>query len=184
VDQRPVAPGPVSDDNYWERTSAWWQAEFTEGADAEYVEQILPLAARHLAGARRVLDIGCGEGQVARVVSAGGGTAVGVDPTWAQLTEARRRGGGPVYAGGRAGALPFPDGVFDAAVVCLVFEHVADVDAAIAEVARVLEPQGRFVFFINHPLLQTPGSGWIDDHILCEQYWRIGPYLVEDTTIE
>ena len=52
--------------------------------------------------------------------------------------------------------------------------------------ARVLEPGGRFLFFLNHPLLQTPNSGWIDDQILDppEQYWRIGPYLVEDETIE
>ena len=55
---------------------------------------------------------------------------------------------------------------------------------AIAEVGRVLQPGGRFLFFLNHPLLQTPGSGWIDDHILEEQYWRIGPYLIEDTTLE
>jgi len=33
-------------------------------------------------------------------------------------------------------------------------------------------------------LLQAPGSGWIDDRILDEQYWRIGPYLVEDKTLE
>ena len=46
----------------------------------------------------------------------------------------------------------------------------------------MLRPGGRFVFFLNHPLLQTPGSGWIDDQILDEQYWRIGPYLVEDKT--
>jgi hypothetical protein len=32
--------------------------------------------------------------------------------------------------------------------------------------------------------LQTPGSGWIDDQILEEQYWRIGPYLVEASEIE
>ena len=38
------------------------------------------------------------------------------------------------------------------------------------------------MFFLNHPLLQTPGSGWIDDQIIepPEQYWRIGPYLDED----
>src|ERR1700704_1928350 len=74
----------------------------------------------------------------------------------------------------------------DAAVACLVFEHIRDVDAAIAEVARVLRPGGRFLFLLNHPLLQTPSSGWIDDQMLDppEQYWRIGPYLVEDETIE
>jgi SAM-dependent methyltransferase len=84
------------------------------------------------------------------------------------------------------GALSFRDGAFDAAVACLVFEHIRVVDDAIAEVARVLEPGGRFLFFLNHPLLQTPNSGWIDDQILDppEQYWRIGPYLIEDETIE
>ena len=85
-----------------------------------------------------------------------------------------------------AAALPFGDESFDAAVACLVFEHIDDVDEAITEVARVLQPGGRFVFFLNHPLLQTPGSGWIDDQILepPEQYWRIGPYLTEASTIE
>jgi len=39
---------------------------------------------------------------------------------------------------------------------------------------------------LNHPLLQTPGSGWIDDQILDppEQYWRVGPYLGEAETVE
>src|SRR5678816_3142331 len=50
--------------------------------------------------------------------------------------------------------------------------------------ARVLAPGGTFLLLMNHPLLQTPGSGWIDDHILEEQYWRIGPYLLEDNSPE
>ena len=85
-----------------------------------------------------------------------------------------------------AAALPFADASFDAVVACLVFEHIDAVDEAIDEVARVLEPGGRFVFFLNHPLLQTPDSGWIDDQILDppEQYWRIGAYLTEASTIE
>ena len=50
----------------------------------------------------------------------------------------------------------------------------------------MLAPGGRFCFFLNHPLLQTPDSGWIDDQVLDppEQYWRIGPYLPEAVTIE
>ena len=32
----------------WEEQAAWWQDGFTEGADEEYVEQIMPLAARWL----------------------------------------------------------------------------------------------------------------------------------------
>lgn len=190
----------------WERHAAWWQVGFTEGADPEYSEQILPLVAHHLDGASRVLDVGTGEGQVARLAAVRPGApdgprlVVGVDPTRAQVEEAVRRsprvgagvagpagaapGSVPRYAQAGAAGLPFPPGCFDAVVACLVFEHVADMDAAIAEVGRVLAPGGRFLFLLNHPLLQTPGSGWIDDRILEEQYWRIGPYLVEDETVE
>jgi SAM-dependent methyltransferase len=166
----------------WERTAGWWQEQFTGGADPEYTEQILPMAAAEVAGAHRVLDVGCGEGQLARSVKAG--FVAGVDPTWAQLHEAVRRGGRPVYARAVGGALPFADASFDAVMACLVFEHIPDAAGAIHEVGRVLRRGGTFLFFLNHPLLQTPGSGWIDDHILCEQYWRVGPYLVENATLE
>ena len=172
-------------DDPWERHAAWWQEGFTDGADPEYEEQILPLAAEWLVGAGQVLDVGTGEGQLARLAVRGGARlVVGVDPTWAQLTAARARAGGPVYARGAAATLPCRDGSFDAVVACLVFEHIVAFAEAIAEVARVLRPGGRFLFFLNHPLLQTPNSGWIDDHILEEQYWRIGPYLLDDESEE
>ncbi|NLD76230.1 MAG: class I SAM-dependent methyltransferase [Acidimicrobiales bacterium] len=177
----------ADDIDLWESHSGWWQAGFTDGADPEYTDQILPLAADLLAGRSRVLDVGTGEGQVARLAKAGGADlVVGIDPTTNQVSEAARRGGGPLYSRAGADRLPFPDGSFDAVVACLVFEHIEAVDDAIDEVARVLVPGGRFAFFLNHPLLQTPGSGWIDDQVMepPEQYWRIGPYLEEDSTIE
>jgi SAM-dependent methyltransferase len=175
----------VSPDDTWEANSKWWQDGFTDGVDAEYEEQIIPLARECLAGAQRVLDVGTGEGQIARMaVREGAQLVVGVDPTRNQLSVARERGGGVAYARANADALPFPDASFDAVVVCLVFEHIADHRPAIAEIARVLEPGGRFVFFLNHPLLQAPNSGWVIDHILEEEYWRVGPYLVEDVTME
>jgi SAM-dependent methyltransferase len=170
----------------WERHAGWWQEHFTAGVDPEYEEQILPLLDEHLLGATRVLEVGTGEGQVARRAAAvrGVGLVVGVEPVAAQTHVAGQRGGGPRYVRSLGAPLPFSDGAFDAVVACLVFEHITDCDAAIAEVARVLAPGGRFLFFLNHPLLQAPDSGWIDDQILGEQYWRIGPYLVEDVRDE
>ena len=177
-------------DQLWDRHADWWQREFTDGVDPEYTEQILPLIASGLAGRGRILDIGTGEGQVARhlaQVGAGAGVdVVGVDPIRAQVSEAVRRAGGVRYLRSPAERLPFRSRSFDGAVACLVFEHIDDLDSALAEVARVLKPGARFVFLLNHPLLQTPGSGWIDDQIIepPEQYWRVGPYLPEAATIE
>ena len=171
-------------DDLWEQNAGWWQEAFTAGADPEYEEQILPLVERHLGQSARVLDIGCGEGQLARRLAVLGIDVVGLDPTPAQVVEAAGRGGGPAYARADADDLPCRTGSFDAAVMCLVIEHIDPIEPPIAEIARILAPEGVFLLLLNHPLLQTPGSGWIDDHILEEQYWRVGPYLPDDRRIE
>ena len=181
------ASSGASENTLWEDNAQWWIDGFTDGADAEYEEQILPLAAEELQGMSHVLDVGCGDGHVSRLVKKLGARFVaGVDPTWNQVTVASQRGGGLHVSKAGADGLPFFDETFDAVVACLVFEHIQDVDTAISEVARVLKPGGRFCFFLNHPLLQTPGSGWIDDQILDppEQYWRIGAYLIEQESNE
>jgi SAM-dependent methyltransferase len=168
----------------WEQHAEWWQREFAAGTDAEYTDQILPLVARHLAGARRVLDVGCGEGQVARHLAALGVEVVGVDPTWSQVSAARDRADGPSYARARADSLPCRDAAFDSVLLCLALEHVDAFELALAEVARTLAPGGRFVLVLCHPLLQAPGSGWIDDRVTGEHYWRIGQYLDDDVVVD
>ncbi|MBK6439903.1 MAG: class I SAM-dependent methyltransferase [Candidatus Microthrix sp.] len=211
----PWRPGPPDP---WDAHAAWWQDEFTEGADPEYVEQILPLIASRLPAEGRVLDVGCGEGQVTRLAVEHGLCAVGLDPAGAQIDEAERRrraravspggeaavspggeaavspggeaavspGGEAAYARGSLLDLPVGDATVDFVVASLVFEHVGDYRRGLAEAARVLVPGGRFLLLLNHPLLQTPDSGWIDDHVLDppEQYWRIGPYLSEVINVE
>ena len=176
----------MSDNGLWDEHAQWWIDGFTDGADPEYVEQIIPLAVEELVGRHKVLDLGCGDGQIARALAAQGSDVLGVDPTQLHIDMAIERGGGPRYLLGGATDIPADDNSFDAVVACLVFEHIDQMDEAMTEVARVLKPEGQFSFFLNHPLLQTPGSGWIDDHIIDppEQYWRIGPYLVETESIE
>ncbi len=170
--------------------TSWWQREFTDGVDPEYTDQIIPLVLERLAGHRRVLDVGAGEGQVARALGGAGAEVTGVDPIRAQVAEAAHRSAAagltPRYVQAEAARLPVATASFDAVVACLVFEHIDDVDRAIDEVARVLRPGGRFLLLLNHPLLQTPGSGWIDDQLIDppEQYWRVGPYLPEAVTDE
>ncbi len=167
--------------DHWDDLAGWWQDTFTEGADAEYECQIIPLAMGELAGAAQVLDLGCGEGQIARRLAAQDSVVVGLDFSAAQLDRARARRGGPGYVQGSCGALPSRGSAFDAVLVSLVLEHTDALDGTIGEIARVLRPGGRVVLVLNHPLLQSPGSGWVDDHLVepPETYWQVGPYLSE-----
>ncbi len=169
----------------WDAHADWWQASFTNGADIEYEEEVLPFLANECKGARQILDLGCGEGQVARrLAQLRGARVVGIDPSAGQLGHAIPHARKVRYVQGTGECLPFVDGSFDAVVCCLVIEHTADPDVVLEEVARVLAPGGRFLLLINHPMYQGPNSGMIDDQILGERYWRVGPYLAESTTIE
>lgn len=171
-------------DSLWERHAAWWQEGFTDGVDPEYEEQILPLIENLLHGARRVLDVGCGEGQVSRRIASLGAEVVGLDPTSAQIRVAHQRGGAAHYIRARSQQIPSPTASFDAVVLCLALEHIHPFEPAIHEVARVLAPGGLFLLFLAHPLLQSPGSGWVEDLNSGDHFWRIGPYLQDDVAID
>lgn len=174
----------VFDGSLWEQHAAWWQHAFSNGADSEYEEQILPLVKHHLREARRVLDVGCGEGQVSRCIARAGTEVVGLDRASSQIRTAHDRGGLPCYTRAQAELLPFHGAAFDAVVLCLALEHIEPFEPAIHEVARVLVPGGQFLLLLVHPLLQAPGSGWVDDEQLGEPYWKVGPYLPDDAAID
>lgn len=164
--------------------ASWWQRNFTEGADPEYEEQILPLVEHYASGAKRALDIGCGEGQISRRLERQGTKVVGLDLAASQVREAHRRRGSSCYLQAGAQDLPFSNASFDTVVLCLAIEHVEPFESAIREIARVLMPGGRFVLLLVHPLLQAPGSGWVEVVDSEERFWRVGSYLGDDITTE
>ncbi|GAA4538182.1 methyltransferase domain-containing protein [Pseudonocardia xishanensis] len=97
----------------------------------------------------RILDVGSGPGfllaQLAEAVGSGGAVR-GLDPSPSMNAVATARCAAlpqvEVVQGG-AERLPFADGEFDAVVSTQVYEYVADIAGAFAEVARVLRPGGR-----------------------------------------
>lgn len=96
------------------------------------------MASRIPASARRVLDVGCGEGTFARYVADAGRLVVGVDTDSAVLP---RSSHGERFAVASAESLPFPDETFDAVTMTMVLHHL-HVDRALGEAVRVLAPGG------------------------------------------
>lgn len=107
----------------------------------------------NLDGARAVLDVCCGTGDLAiehgRHV-APDATLVGADFCAPMLQRAAAKtrvpGGRAIgWVQGDGLGLPFPDGRFDRASVAFGVRNLADLDRGLAELARVLEPGGRLV---------------------------------------
>lgn len=99
-----------------------------------------------LAGATRLLDVGCGTGRFAVLAADRLACRVwAIDPSPAMLAEARRRPGGDSvgWRSARAERLPFRAGWFDAVHLHLVVHLTDDRPAAWAEIARVLDREGR-----------------------------------------
>lgn len=93
---------------------------------------------------RRVLDVGCGTGDLTeQLLERTGAEVVGVDPS-PRMLELTRRRGIPAVAG-RAEALPFADTEFDAVLAAWVLYHSGKVDQAVAEIGRVIVDGGRLV---------------------------------------
>lgn len=93
-------------------------------------------------GARgRTLDLGCGTGRNLPLMPPGV-RAIGVDPALDPLARARRRGPGAPLVAARAEMLPFRAGSFDTVVSGLVLCSVGDPARALAEIRRVLRPEG------------------------------------------
>jgi ubiquinone/menaquinone biosynthesis C-methylase UbiE len=95
------------------------------------------------AGARgRTLDVGCGTGRGLPLYGLDT-RVIGLDPAWASLVRARRRAPGVPLVRGSAEALPFRAGAFDTVVSSLALCSVPDQVRSLAEMRRVLRPDGR-----------------------------------------
>jgi malonyl-CoA O-methyltransferase len=107
-----------------------------------------------LAG-RRVLDVGCGIARrLAPARDAGASLVAGVDLTPQMLAQAT---GEPLLAAADVRALPAPDASFDVVWCRLVLGHLAALDAAYAELARVCAPAGDVVVTDFHPAAAAAG---------------------------
>jgi ubiquinone/menaquinone biosynthesis C-methylase UbiE len=133
---------------------------------------------------RRILDVGCGAGPLLAALRDRGAIVTGIDPSAKMLELARQRLGEDVAlhrAGLGMAPLPFSDGAFDDAIVCLVLHYLEDWKAPLAELRRVLAPGGRLIVAVNHPFgykLQYPDADYFAPREYSEEYTFSGQNAV------
>ncbi len=101
------------------------------------VDRLLPLNPGD-----RVLEVGCGSGHLTKRLAARGIDVVGIDanPNAREVADTER------VLHMRAEQLDFEDKEFDAVISVHAIEHIPPLAEAVAEMARVLQPQGRALF--------------------------------------
>lgn len=107
----------------------------------------------------RVLDIGCGTGELLSRLAARYPKArlSGLDPVAEMLAVARGKLSDDVdLRVGWANELPWPDNSFDLVVSCNMFHYITHPVSAVREMERVLRPGGRIVI-----------TDWCDDYLAC-----------------
>jgi trans-aconitate methyltransferase len=121
-----------------------WNPE-TYGRDGAFVHELAGGVVEWLAAqpGERVLDLGCGDGQLTQRIAASGASVVGIDSSPAMVSAARARG---VKADrGSAEELPYPDRICEAVFSNAALHWVRGQDEMLSHVHRVLRPGGRFV---------------------------------------
>ena len=121
----------------WDPRAYQQNAAFVHESAGEVLEW---LAAQE---GERILDLGCGDGQLTCRIAATGASVIGVDASAEMVAAARSRG--IVADEAAADLLPYADGGFDAVFSNAALHWVRNQDAMMDEVRRVLRPGGSFV---------------------------------------
>src|SRR5919197_1680858 len=120
---------------------AWTRTPGADSYERFHRDQFLPLLPPP---GRLTVDVGCGEGRVARDLKALGHRVVGIDSSPTLVRAARELDPELEIIEANATSLPLPDRAADLAVAFISLMDMDDMETAIREVARVLEPGGRF----------------------------------------
>jgi len=122
----------------------------------------------------RVLDAGCGQGYLCRLLARRGAIVTGIEPADGLYRYALRREAsdrlGIAYLQADLSAFTEHRTRFDAVVANMVFMDIPDYEAAMANCVAALRPGGRFVFSLLHPCFEEPAAAWTKGYVEVREY--------------
>jgi SAM-dependent methyltransferase len=153
----------------WPELAEWYDAKQGDTGDLWHRELIDPPLIALVGDVRgkRLLDLACGNGYLARRFAREGAVVVGVDASSPIVERAAARERterlGIVYLVRDAGSMPnLSEASFDVVLCNMALMDMPDVTGPFREVARLLVPGGRFVASLCHPCFDVPGaSSWL-----------------------
>ena len=140
----------------WERNAGFWIRIIRERLDPFRTELTDGAVLRAVGPCRgqTLLDAGCGEGYLSRLLARRGARVVGVDRSRALIRSAAEhapRTGTARFVLADIRALPLPSGRFDGVVCNHSLNEMRDPRPALSEFARVLQPAGKLIVLMLHP---------------------------------
>ena len=150
----------------WDQNATWWDARMGEGG--VFQTRLIGPTTQRLLGLREgetVLDVACGNGAFSRRMAALGAHVVATDVSEVFLARARERTTEYadrieyrfVDATEESELLALGERRFDAAVSTMALMDMATITPLLTALARLLKPQGRFVFSVLHPCFSSDG---------------------------
>ena len=139
-------------------------------------------------GGARVLDAGCGQGYLCRLLADRGASVVGVEPAQTlydyAIAKQHQRRKAIHYVQADLAELPDLGDPFDAVVANVVFEAIPQWVPAMRNCIHVLRPGGLLVFSLEHPCFEDAVASWrqtgcVQVREYLREYERPGPYGVD-----
>ena len=167
--------------DYFDGLACQWSKKYAEGGSMRHrIEAITRPLRDHLSTGSRVLDFGCGSGDVTLALKRAGFSVSGFDISRAMLAAARKRCEGQeieLVQGepGEYSRLPFGSGTFRGVVASSVLEYVPNPLAQMAELARVLGDNGVLVITVPNPAhWRRRLEGFLQALMKCPLVCRLG----------
>ena len=143
--------------NRYDANASFWVQIIREHRD-KYRSELTDPAMLHTIGEPAgldILDAGCGEGYLSRILAKKGANATGIDSSTKLIEAARSQNLADVpsvsFDIGSVDDLPYPDSAFDLVVCNHLVNDLFDPSKPISEFARVLRSNGRLVILMLHP---------------------------------